>query len=381
MRKMNKKPLKGIAVSLASFMLLTGSALQVSAEETASSNPILDASNGSIAIYELDMNDQTPMDTLKQEVITKYVDSDPTLSLDDIDMEKSIVVTNAFDRTKAGLQSVNVSLNIAKKDENVTQQNTVGYDFTEKAAIKLVEPEGPQIILKSTEVTIDLGSTFNYSDNLGIVQKSDGKFPAMKETDNVDVNTEGTYTCDVTAIDAKGEKTEVTFTVNVKKPAEVIRAEEEAAAAAEAAAAEEAARQEQLAQEQAAALAASYANLGAGLAANADASSIVSYALSFVGVPYVWGGTTPAGFDCSGFTQFVYAQFGISMAHSSYAQENMGTLVSIDNAQPGDLVTWNGHAAIYIGGGNVVNAMSYGTGVAVCSIYAIGNGNMQIHRL
>lgn len=375
MRKMNKKPLKGIAVSLTSFMLLTGSALQVSAEETASSNPILDASNGSIAIYELDMNDQTPMDTLKQEVITKYVDSDPTLSLDDIDMEKSIVVTNAFDRTKAGLQSVNVSLDIVKKGENVTQQNTVGYDFTEKAAIKLVEPEGPQIILKSTEVTIDLGSTFNYSDNLGIVQTSDGKLPVMKETDNVDVNTEGTYTCDVTAIDAKGEKTEVTFTVNVKKPAEVIRAEEEAAAA------EEAARQEQLAQEQAAALAASYANLGAGLAANADASSIVSYALSFVGVPYVWGGTTPAGFDCSGFTQFVYAQFGISMAHSSYAQENMGTLVSIDNAQPGDLVTWNGHAAIYIGGGNVVNAMSYGTGVAVCSIYAIGNGNMQIHRL
>ena len=82
MRKMNKKPLKGIAVSLASFMLLTGSALQVSAEETTSSDPILDASNGSIAIYELDMNDQTPMDTLKQEVITKYVDSDPTLSLD-----------------------------------------------------------------------------------------------------------------------------------------------------------------------------------------------------------------------------------------------------------------------------------------------------------
>ena len=103
--------------------------------------------------------------------------------------------------------------------------------------------------------------------------------------------------------------------------------------------------------------------------------------MSFVGCPYVWGGTSPSGFDCSGFTQYVYAQFGISMAHSSYAQETMGSLVSIDNAQPGDLVTWTGHTAIYIGNGMVVNAMNPSSGVAVCSIYTITNGNMLIHRL
>ena len=382
MRKMNKKPVRGFASVCASILLLGSSASQIHADETTSSNTILDVSNGSIAIYELDMNDQTPMDTLKQEVITKYVDSDPTLSLDDIDFEKSTLVTNGFDRTKSGLQSVNVNLNVVKKDES-TSDTTVGYDYTESAAVKFLQPNGPQIILKSTSVTVDLGSTFNYSDNLGIVQTSDGKLPAIKEEDNVDVNTEGTYTCSIEAIDGKGGTTTISYDVTVKKPAEVVRAEEEAAAAAQAAAQAEQEAQEKAAAEaaEAAAQAAASASLGADLAANADASSIVSYALSFVGCSYVWGGASPSGFDCSGFTQYVYAQFGISMAHSSYAQETMGTIVSAENAQPGDLVTWNGHAGIYIGNGQVVNAMSPSQGVAVCSMYAIGNGNMLIHRL
>ena len=87
--------------------------------------------------------------------------------------------------------------------------------------------------------------------------------------------------------------------------------------------------------------------------------SVVSFALQFVGNPYVSGGTSLTnGCDCSGFTQSVYANFGISIPRSSSAQASCGSEVSYDNIQPGDLIYYTGHVAIYIGGGQIVNASS-----------------------
>jgi peptidoglycan DL-endopeptidase CwlO len=80
---------------------------------------------------------------------------------------------------------------------------------------------------------------------------------------------------------------------------------------------------------------------------------VVGIAMRYLGVPYVWGGASPRGFDCSGLVMYVFAQIGVSLPHSSYAMYGMGTPVSMGQLQPGDLVFFSGasHMGIYIGGG------------------------------
>ena len=95
-------------------------------------------------------------------------------------------------------------------------------------------------------------------------------------------------------------------------------------------------------------------------------SDVVNYALGFVGNPYVWGGKDPnTGADCSGFTSYVYAHFGISIPSYSYAQRSVGREVSYANAQPGDLICYSGHVAIYMGNGQIVHAK--GTAYGICA--------------
>ena len=113
----------------------------------------------------------------------------------------------------------------------------------------------------------------------------------------------------------------------------------------------------------------------------ANTSEIVSYAKKFLGVPYVYGGASSSGFDCSGFTMYVYKHFGISMAHGAQSQSRLGKKVTADksskssllkNLQPGDLVFFLdyetmdeiGHCGIYIGDGNFIHASS-GSGYCV----------------
>jgi peptidoglycan DL-endopeptidase CwlO len=97
------------------------------------------------------------------------------------------------------------------------------------------------------------------------------------------------------------------------------------------------------------------------------ASRAVRAALALRGVPYVYGGSSPAGFDCSGFTSYVYGKLGISLAHSSYDQWTSGARVPRADLRPGDLVFFAGlgHVGIYIGGGRFVHAPHTGTVVSV----------------
>jgi cell wall-associated NlpC family hydrolase len=99
-------------------------------------------------------------------------------------------------------------------------------------------------------------------------------------------------------------------------------------------------------------------------------SAVYSVALQYQGVPYVYGGATPAGFDCSGFVKYVYAQFGISMPHSSTAQGNMGTRISVADAVPGDLVVSDGHIGFYAGNNKILHASRPGTPLRIGPIYA-----------
>ena len=94
-------------------------------------------------------------------------------------------------------------------------------------------------------------------------------------------------------------------------------------------------------------------------------SSVVNYATQFVGNPYVWGGTSLTnGADCSGFVQSVYANFGVSLPRTSYEQ-NAGTEVSYADAQPGDLICYGGHVAIYMGNGQIVHASNSRDGIKI----------------
>lgn len=95
---------------------------------------------------------------------------------------------------------------------------------------------------------------------------------------------------------------------------------------------------------------------------------VIDFACQFIGNPYVWGGTSLTnGADCSGFVQSVYANFGISLPRTTWDMENVGYEVSYDQAQPGDLVLYDGHVGLYMGDGNIVNAMNEVDGIGICT--------------
>ena len=99
-----------------------------------------------------------------------------------------------------------------------------------------------------------------------------------------------------------------------------------------------------------------------------NGQAVVDYACQFVGNPYVYGGSSLTnGTDCSGFVMSVYAQFGISLPHSSSALRSVGYGVSVDDMQPGDIICYSGHVAIYCGGNTIVHASNPSTGIKYTS--------------
>lgn len=112
---------------------------------------------------------------------------------------------------------------------------------------------------------------------------------------------------------------------------------------------------------------AAVAAVDAGVAVTTGDAAVVAEAEKYLGVPYVWGGTTPSGFDCSGLVQYVYAQLGIALPRNSEAQYEFGTVTT--SPVPGDIVHYSGHVGIYIGNGMMIHAPKPGDVVKVSSIW------------
>ncbi len=159
---------------------------------------------------------------------------------------------------------------------------------------------------------------------------------------------------------------------------EARRREEEARRAAEAAAAAAAAAAQQQGSSSSGSSGSSTPPVSNQLPANV--SSVVDAARAYIGVPYLWGGTSFSGIDCSGLTQAAYKAVGISIPRTSSTQRASGATVgySISDAQPGDILCYDGHVAIYSGNGNMIHAPS--SGKLVCEVGARTSGLLKVVR-
>ncbi|NMM62537.1 glycoside hydrolase [Clostridium sp. P21] len=115
--------------------------------------------------------------------------------------------------------------------------------------------------------------------------------------------------------------------------------------------------------------------------AASSASAIVAYASTFQGVPYAWGGNGPSSFDCTGFTCYVFAHFGISLERVADQQQQQGTYVSRDELQPGDLVFFGSpahHVGIYVGDGCMIHAPHTGDVVKISPLHSDFSGGRRV---
>ena len=366
--KLNKK-LGRVGAGLLSALLIAGtySTKTVYAEDNKTTTV---EKENTLPVIEVSQQDLNPTETIKSLVIQERAAFDGTYDLANISLEKSVADIEGFNRSVTGIQTVTVKVTLASTGDTEAQK-TLGYSFIQKVVVNVVNSTAPVIKLKNSSVVVNNGDTFNASSYISYINDDSGILPVLTVEGSVDMNTDGDYPVTYTVVDTAGNKSAATMTVTVRTPQEVVDAriaeEERQREEAERLAAEEAARNLQAAAAAARSITSTYD------ASKYDASLYaggIAAALSLVGTPYQWGGTTPAGFDCSGLVQYCY---GLG-ARTTYAQQALGThQYDVWNAPAGALYFYGSdsapyHVGISLGNGTMVHAATYGTGVTVQDI-------------
>ncbi len=240
------------------------------------------------------------------------------------------------------------------------------YCVTGEDAVEIAKQVGKRIATVTTQTLFIRREPTTESDKLGMLPEAE-ELLVLEEADGwVKVDIEGGtgWVCgDYVALHSEFVQAES----REEEEARLAKEEEERRRAREAAAAQQREQQAARAAEQArnnAAAQAAAVSVGEGSEMGA---AVAEYALQFVGNPYVYGGSSlTEGTDCSGFVMSVYANFGVSLPHSSAADRAQGYGIDgLENAQPGDLICYSGHVALYIGNGQIVHASNAETGIIV----------------
>lgn len=276
--------------------------------------------------------------------------------VDSIDGE-IVSIKKDVDTTKIGPQEIIVEV---EKNQIIKEVPII---------VEVKDTVAPEIQLKEKMISLTTGEDFDMLSNLSSVyDKVDGKIEyQQKEIVNDDVDTNyytvesnvdttkpGTYEVVVRAVDKYGNQSSVTYSVEVSEKVEEVASVSNAN---------------------------SSSNYQNDYVASGNMTSLVQLAYSLIGSPYVSGGNSPAGFDCSGFVQYLYSQIGISVSRSSSTQMYDGVAVSYENAQPGDILIWGyssgvpTHSAIYVGNGQMIHATNPVQGVIASDVAAWTRGS------
>ncbi len=272
--------------------------------------------------------------------------------VDSIDGE-IVSIKKDIDTTKIGPQEIIVEV---EKNQIIKEVPIM---------VEVKDTFAPEIQLKEQTISLTKGDTFDALSNLSSVyDKVDGKLKyhqkeivnEISDTNyytvesNVDSNTPGVYQVVVKAVDKYGNSSSISYSVEVaEKVEEVVATPDD-----------------------------NYQN---NYVATGDMNALVQRAYSLIGSPYVSGGNTPSGFDCSGFVQYLYRQVGIFVSRGSSTQMHDGVAVSYENAQPGDILIWGyspsipTHSAIYVGNGQMIHATNPVQGVIASDVSAWTRGS------
>lgn len=336
--------------------MIIASVLSSSSQEVSAGNE----ANKKIEVYTILSNDPYASDTLKTKVIEKLAENNSKIDAKDVDYTKSHVTVSGLNYNRPGIQAVTLKVDLV---QNIDSKKTTNYSTTQTAVINVYQTTAPELKLKKNSIVVNNGDTWNPSSYISSVSDDSGTLPVLKETDNVDMHTDGNYFASYSAIDGEGNSTSALLSITVKTPQEVLDAQAEEQAEAQAQAeAEQKEKEAAAARAKAAATPIDYSKLG-------SYAGGVQTALSMAGnVPYMWGGTSPStGFDCSGLVAYSY---GLS-ARTTSQQQALGTHhYDVANAPAGALYFYGSesnpsHVSICIGNGNSVQALNPNLGIQV----------------